>query len=89
MTGGSSTGALDSGLRGNRENNVLTGNAGDNILRGGLGRNTAVFAGPRSDYRLERRGTMTLVEVSVEGRDGTDTIKSIEVLRFSDGETTL
>jgi acetyl esterase/lipase len=79
------TGAKGSALRGNAEDNVLRGNAGDNTLHGGDGQDTAVFAGPAAQYRITSNGDAVIVVDSVAGRDGTDRLMSIEVLRFADG----
>lgn len=58
--------------------------AGDNALHGGAGRDTAVFSGPLTMYTVSRIDDAVVVTDTVAGRDGTDTLTSIEVLRFAD-----
>ena len=65
---------------GNSADNVLTGGAGDDTIDGGLGFDIAVFSGERSAYTIsEVDGVIT-----VTGADGTDTLRNIERLQFSD-----
>ena len=89
------TGDLDTGVVGNDQENRLTGNQGDNriqgaagndLIDGGEGSDTAVFSGDKSEYRIERNETTTVVTDSVEGRDGTDELVGVETLEFADGE---
>ena len=69
-------------LTGNSGDNVLDGDAGDDTLNGGDGTDTAVFSGKYADYTITPNldGSVT-VSNSV---DGTDTLRSIERLQFSD-----
>ncbi|GIL41253.1 DUF4214 domain-containing protein [Roseiterribacter gracilis] len=69
-------GAANDQLSGNALNNELTGNGGDDLLDGREGFDTAVFNGPSSAYKISRS--------SVSGAEGTDTLQSIEALRFAD-----
>ena len=87
------TGKVPASLRGNDRNNRLQGNAGNNTLRGaggddhlqgGEGRDTAVFAGKRLDYTVQRGPGPVKIVDTVKDRDGTDVIEEIEVLRFAD-----
>ena len=80
------TGALNSNLTGNKENNVLRGNHGNNALRGGQGTDVAVFQGAQNEYTLTLSGEILIVIDQVQGRDGKDQLLEIEVLRFSDGD---
>jgi Ca2+-binding RTX toxin-like protein len=84
-------------LRGNADANSLNGYGGDDVLegRGGndtligdVGNDTAVFSGARSRYAVTRNGTtgeLTVVD-SQAGGDGTDLLRGIEVLRFTDAD---
>ncbi len=90
-------GSNDSSLIGNDFDNTLTGNAGNNVfegrggndtLDGGIGTDTAVFSGIYSEYKITRGGTF-LVEDNQQQRDGSDTLRNIEILRFSDKEIKL
>lgn len=87
------TGPNNSDLIGNAYDNVLTGNAGDNVLTGGRGndiidggegKDTAVFSGPRSDYIIRIYNGDTKITDGITGRDGEDSLKNIEVLKFRD-----
>jgi len=78
------TGERDSALSGNDQDNRLSGNAGDNYLDGGAGIDTVRFTGPRDEYEVRRDGNTLIVEDSVPGRDGIDTLAGIERLEFSD-----
>ena len=83
----------DAQLVGNRHENVLTGNAGDNILTGGEGGDrlngnggddTAVYSGTRAEYRVTKHDGFVTVADKRLNRDGTDTLTSVEALRFRD-----
>ena len=71
-------------LRGGGGNDVLTGAGGNDTLDGGAGLDTAVFSGVRSDYTVTVSGGAVVVADRVAGRDGTDTLTSIERIRFAD-----
>ena len=92
------TGSGDADLVGNDAPNVLTGNdglnrltgaGGDDTLDGAGGRDIAVFSGPRADYEVVIDGAVATVLDSVDGRDGTDTLRDVESLRFADGDVNL
>jgi Ca2+-binding RTX toxin-like protein len=71
-------------IRGTTGANVLTGLAGDDVLDGRDGDDTAVFRGNGADYTSSNGdGSFTLRD-AVAGRDGTDTVISIEHLQFAD-----
>ena len=63
----------------------LEGGAGDDLLSGGPGFDTAVFSGNQSSYTLRFSPTGIEIEDRRSGRDGTDTLLSIEALDFADG----
>ena len=74
-------------LTGGSGKDVITGDSNNNTLDGGAGINTAVFHGPRSGYTITSLADGDLqVADSVAGRDGTDLLKNIQNLQFSDGE---
>ena len=88
------TGDGDADLRGNAHDNVLTGNAGANALEGGGGNDmldggdgddTAVFGGPAAEYEVTQDADGSMVTDSQPDRDGTDTLRGVESLQFSDG----
>lgn len=76
--------ALDNTLWGAAGNDLLAGDGGNDTFDGGAGLDTAVFVGVRSDYTVTRLGATVLVADSNAGRDGTDTLTSVERLRFTD-----
>ena len=87
------TGTNNANLTGNDYDNVLTGNEGDNILMGGAGndtleggggKDTAVFSGPRSEYVIKIHNGDPKVTDGKSGRDGEDSLKNIEIMKFSD-----
>ncbi len=80
--------SLDSSITGNAEDNVLRGNHGNNALHGGQGQDVAVFSGPSSQYIIRVDESFVTVRDRIQGGDGNDTLTSIEVLRFADGDVT-
>lgn len=87
------TGTNNANLKGNSYDNVLTGNDGDNILTGGAGndtlegkggKDTAVFTGPRTEYVIDIHNGETKITDKNPLRDGEDSLKNIEILKFSD-----
>jgi Ca2+-binding RTX toxin-like protein len=59
----------------------LIGGPGDDVLDGGAGEDTAWFLGKRAAYSITPMADGT---VRVTGPDGTDTLISVEQLRFTD-----
>ncbi|MBU2377680.1 MAG: hypothetical protein KJ824_00820, partial [Alphaproteobacteria bacterium] len=68
-------------LSGGAGNDVLTGGAGDDTLEGSEGDDIAVFSSNRSAALISRSGDT----VTIRGLDGSDTLRAIETLQFSDG----
>jgi Ca2+-binding RTX toxin-like protein len=58
-------------------NDVLIGGAGNDTLNAGGGTDRAVFSGPYTDYGFALSGTSLVVTDSVAGRDGSDTLSSL------------
>jgi len=52
---------------------------------------TAVFSGPRANYTITQNtdGSITVADGGGAGPDGTDTLRNIENLRFSDGDVSV
>jgi serralysin len=72
-------------LTGNAADNIITGGRGNDTIDGGAGTDTAVFSGRQIDYQwTNNNGIVTIV-----GPDGTDTLISIEILRFDDSSVNL
>ena len=72
------TGSINSNLLGNDADNTLRGNSGNNILDGGEGNDTVIFQGKKEEYEI----TDNIVKDTIQGRDGTDTLISIESIQF-------
>ena len=93
LTRASLTGNGDANLTGNQHDNTLTGNSGNNTFRGGGGNDeldggdgedTARFDGPSADYEIVYNRETVTVRDRRENRDGTDLLRGIEMLGFSD-----
>lgn len=69
-------------LTGTRNNDTLQGNGGNDMIDGGDGTDTMVFSGARSAYSLANQADGSLLATSTV--DGTDTLLSVEVLKFAD-----
>ncbi|MEZ5774160.1 MAG: hypothetical protein R3D33_05495 [Hyphomicrobiaceae bacterium] len=87
LDGGDGNDTLDGGtgndkLYGGKGNDTLIGGKGNDFLDGGTGTDTAVFSGLSSGYTITRSGANWIVT----GADGTDTLKSIEYVKFADGK---
>ena len=67
-------------LNGGNGNDVLEGGSGNDTLTGGGGNDTAVYSAARALFTV----TATASGYTVSGPDGTDTLTSIESLRFAD-----
>ena len=62
----------------------IQGNSGNDTLDGGEGIDTAVFTGLRSQYSVSGSGASVTVSDNMAGRDGVDTLRNFEFIRFSD-----
>jgi len=71
-------------------NDTLTGGAGADYLDGGSGTDTAIFAGKSTDYSWVKNsnGSWTITDLRAGSPDGKDTLVSVELVQFSDGEKT-
>jgi hypothetical protein len=69
-------------LTGTAANDTLEGDGGNDMIDGGSGTDTAVFRGVRSNYTISALSNGDLQVVS--STDGTDILRSIEVLKFQD-----
>ena len=88
-------------LNGSDRSDYLDGGAGDDLLSGGKGNdeldggagtaNVAVYAGNKADYALTWLGGNLKLRLSdnTAGRDGTDTLTNVQLLRFADGDIKL
>lgn len=81
-------GSADDTLTGNAIANMLTGGRGDDTIIGGGGNDIAVFSGDYSDYTVTSNGKGSYTVTDNVGNDGSDTLTSIELLRFRDRDVT-
>ncbi|MBI3728238.1 MAG: DUF4214 domain-containing protein [Burkholderiales bacterium] len=88
--------AKDDRIEGRGGNDTLIGGLGDDSLYGGNGNDflygdggsdVAVFSGNANDYTVTYNASNTsyTIKDSVSNRDGSDTVFSVENLRFADG----
>jgi hypothetical protein len=80
--------AGDDSIQGKDGNDFITGGHGNDNIDGGDGIDTAVYSGNIADYSIDIKGTgndKVTVSDHVNGRDGVDQLKHIELLQFSDG----
>jgi hypothetical protein len=80
-------GSFNDIIVGNDANNTFTGGSGNDSLQGGAGNNTAVYSGPQASYLVAQNSdnSWTVSDQRSGSPDGTDALRSIQVLRFSDG----
>lgn len=78
--------ALANLLEGSAGNDTLSGLGGNDTLIGGSGDDTAVYSGKKSDYSINiaANGDVTIVDTRTNSPEGTDLLKSVEYLIFSD-----
>lgn len=65
-------------------NDTLTGGAGNDIINGGDGIDTAVFSAARGNYTITKTSTGYKVLDTRASGDGTDSVATVEILKFSD-----
>ncbi len=70
-------------ITGNDANNTISGGAGNDTMDGGAGIDVAAFGVVRANYVITRAGATITVKCN-SGNDGTDTLVSVERLKFSD-----
>ncbi|MCK0151304.1 DUF4214 domain-containing protein [Marivita sp. S6314] len=70
-------------LVGTAQDDTITGSGGNDILSGEGGDDTAVYIGDASNYGITISNGSIIIEDRT-GRDGTDTLNSIETLQFRD-----
>jgi Ca2+-binding RTX toxin-like protein len=71
-------------LFGGSGDDTLTGGVGNDVLEGGFGDDTAVFTGTRAQYQVTNTAGVYTVTDLVANRDGIDTLRSIQKIKFSD-----
>ena len=78
------SGTRNASLTGNSLDNTLAGNSGNNRIDGGGGMDSVIFSGRSSEYALTTRAGVVEVSDTVRGRDGTDRLRAVERLVFTD-----
>ena len=68
-------GSLNTNVRVNELDNDITGNKGSNIV---------IFSGTKNEYTVNTASGVTTVTDNTTNRDGTNTLRSIEKIQFSD-----
>jgi serralysin len=93
LTGNSSANKLVGGLgadklTGGGGNDTLIGGAGADTIDGGTGTDMAVFTGASTDYSWVKNsnGSWTVTDLRSGSPDGKDTLVSIEIVQFSNGQ---
>jgi Ca2+-binding RTX toxin-like protein len=79
--------AVANAVAGGDGDDRLEGGPGDDSLTGGSGLDVAVYTGARAGYdiTLDPATGAVIVSDRSPGRDGTDTLRTIETLAFADG----
>jgi hypothetical protein len=80
---------FDNTLTGNSGNNAFEGKGGNDTIDGGAGTDTAVFSGSYTEYKITENADAITVEDNQPQRNGSDTLRNMEVLRFVDKEIKL
>lgn len=66
-------------------NDVITGGGGNDLIDGGPGDDTAVYSGAAASYTITANAYGWVIQDNRSGSpDGTDTVRSVEHLQFSD-----
>ena len=97
LDGGDGADTIDGGagnddILGDHGVDRLKGNTGDDILTGGGGADTAVMLGAMTGYSIgQTGGSQQVVDTAsgTDGDDGTDTLRGIHNIEFTDGTITL
>ena len=66
-------------------NDIITGGGGNDNIDGGTGTDTKIFVGSVSEYTFQESGKAVIISDLQPGRDGSDSLFSIEQFQFSDG----
>ena len=71
-------------ILGTNGDDILKSTSANETIDGGAGIDTAQFQGKLSTYKVVMTGSNGIVTDTVAGRDGIDTLKNIEHMRFTD-----
>jgi len=78
------TGEKNTNVNANNRDNIIIGNKGNNTIDGKEGIDVVQFTGASTEYEISNYKVKDTL-----GRDGTDTLKNIEILRFTDKDVQL
>ena len=82
--------SMDNYMIGNTGNNEIKGAEGNDVLDGGEGfEDVAIFIGQSSEYSISTIGAESTIVDRKTNRDGTDKLKNIEFIQFSDQRVSL
>ena len=72
-------------------NDTLYGGSGNDFIDGGYNTDNVVYGGSRANYQIIQNNdnTWTIKDLRNGSPDGTDTVKGVEVLKFSDQQITI
>ena len=70
---------------GSNSADVIMGGDQNDVIDGHYGADTAVYAGNEADYRIIKNADNSLTVTALATNEGTDTLLSIEYIRFADG----
>lgn len=80
-------------LWGQDGNDQLNGGGGDDIIEGGIDDDMAIYRGNRDDYIINEimsdSSSVWSIRDTQSSRDGTDSLRDVEILRFADGDIRL
>jgi Ca2+-binding RTX toxin-like protein len=76
-------------LSGGAGDDTLKGGAGNDGLSGGNGTDTAIYDGVQSGYQVTQNQDGSWTVRDLAGNEGIDTLKSVEILSFADGQLSL
>lgn len=73
-------------INGNVEDDIIVGGKGNDTIDGGFGEDIVIFSDrfKNYDYSILEDGTITFSHMRGTRKDGTDTLKNIELARFKD-----
>ena len=73
-------------LMGREGNDTITGGGGNDLIDGGTGQDVAVYSGPQAAYTITANAYgWVITDTRAGSPDGTDTVRNVEQLQFSDG----
>ena len=72
-------------LDGGSGDDMLNGGGGNDLLNGRAGMDTAIYSGKQADYAVDQISAGSWRVTSLAGAEGTDILKQVERLSFSDG----